>query len=96
MQDHILLQSPSFTIYYGVDWLAMLLTLIAIYLIGNKAKSGFVLMIVGNLCWVGLGFLSSSIAMIFANVIFAAMNVRAILKWSEDEEIESALKKEDP
>lgn len=80
-----LLSSPSFTIYYGVDWLAMLLTLIAIYLIGNKAKSGFVLMIIGNLCWIGLGFLSGSIAMILANIVFAGMNMRAIIKWSEDE-----------
>jgi hypothetical protein len=38
--------------YYGIDWLAMLLTVLAIYLLGNKARYGFVLMILGNVCWV--------------------------------------------
>lgn len=72
------------SIYYGVDWLAMALTLVAIYFIGNKAKSGFLLMILGNMAWIALGFLSQSLAMILANVLFAAMNMRAIYLWTEE------------
>ena len=71
--------------YSGVDWLAMGLTLVAIYFIGNKSKSGFVLMILGNIAWVALGVLSQSLAMIIANVLFAGMNIRAIYLWSEEE-----------
>jgi len=73
------------SIYYGVDWIAMALTLIAIYFIGNKSKSGFIIMILGNIAWVALGFLSQSLAMIIANLLFAAMNVRAIYMWSDSE-----------
>ena len=80
-----LLHKTNFFTYNGVDWLAMLLTLVAIYLIGNKARSGFILMIIGNLCWVALGVLSQSAAMIIANVVFAGMNVRAIILWSNEE-----------
>lgn len=73
----------TLTHYYGIDWIAMLLTLLAIYLIGNKTKSGFYLMILGNIAWIGLGFMTYSLAMIIANLLFAAMNIRAIYLWSE-------------
>ena len=72
--------------YSGVDWFAMTVTLIAIYFIGNHSKSGFYLMIVGNLAWIALGFLSHSLAMIIANLLFAIMNIRAIYLWSKNEQ----------
>ena len=87
--ENILL--TSLTQYAGIDWMAMILTFVAIYLIGNKARSGLMLMIAGNACWVVLGFMSVSAAMIVANIIFAAMNLRAFLKWSNDSEGEAAL-----
>jgi hypothetical protein len=43
------------TRYFGLDWLAMFLTFIAIYLLGNKNKSGFLVMMAGNLCWAAIG-----------------------------------------
>lgn len=70
--------------YYGVDWLAMLFTLVAIYQLGNKQRSGFVLMIIGNSFWIGLGVFTASLALIVANAIFAGMNVRGIIKWSRE------------
>ena len=39
------------THYLGLDWLAMALTFTAIYLLGNKNRIGFAVMMVGNLCW---------------------------------------------
>ena len=72
--------------YSGVDWFAMAVTLIAIYFIGNHSKSGFYLMIIGNLAWITLGFLSHSLAMVIANLLFAVMNMRAIYLWSKNEE----------
>ncbi len=33
--------------FYGVDWIAMVLTFVAIWQIGNKNKIGFVLMMFG-------------------------------------------------
>lgn len=74
----------SFT-YYGVDWLAMVLTFFAIWQIGNKNKIGFILMMCGNSCWAVVGGLSSSHAMIIANLVFFSMNFRAILKWGQNE-----------
>jgi hypothetical protein len=72
-------------LYYGFDWAAMLLTLLAIYMLGDKRRLGFVVMIVGNLSWVVVGVLAESLAMIVANLIFGAMNVRGIVKWTREQ-----------
>jgi hypothetical protein len=37
--------------YLGLDWLAMVLTFSAIYLLGNKSRVGFLIMILGNVHW---------------------------------------------
>ncbi|MDP2571784.1 PnuC protein [Vibrio penaeicida] len=67
---------------YGIDWLAMVLTFLAIWQIGNKNRIGFMLMMCGNSSWVVVGYLTDSLAMIIANIIFFSMNLRAIIKWS--------------
>jgi nicotinamide riboside transporter PnuC len=71
--------------YLGVDWFAMAFTLCAIYLLGDKKRAGFVVMICGNSCWIAVGYLSSSLAMMIANVVFLAMNLRGYLRWSNQE-----------
>ena len=79
--------------FYGVDWIAMVLTFLAIWQIGNKNKIGFILMMFGNASWIVVGYLTGSLAMVIANLIFMSMNLRAILKWSKsDPIIESELK----
>ncbi len=70
--------------YFGVDWLAMLFTFIAIYLLGNKSRWGFLVMMCGNACWVVIGGLSASIAMVIANLVFFAMNARGWFNWSAE------------
>lgn len=72
------------TQYSGLDWLAMCLTFSAIYLLGNKSRSGFVVMMLGNLCWSAIGLWAGSLAMLIANLGFFAMNVRGFLRWSPD------------
>ena len=72
--------------YYGIDWIAMVLTFLAIWQIGNKNKIGFVLMMCGNTSWVAVGYLTGSVAMIIANIIFFSINLRAIIKWSKSEQ----------
>ena len=68
--------------YFGMDWLAMIFTFGSIYLLGNKSRWGFASMMAGNIFWVILGFLTSSIAMVIANAIFFAMNARGWIKWA--------------
>jgi hypothetical protein len=60
----------------------MCLTFTAIYLLGNKSRKGFALMMAGNLCWALIGIWASSYAMVLANLGFFLMNVRAFIKWA--------------
>jgi len=71
----------SFLQYYGVDWAATILTFLAIYLLGEKKRSGFVFMIAGNVAWLVLGWLTQSAAMLLANLGFLALNWRGLNKW---------------
>lgn len=71
------------TRYFGIDWLAMLFTLLGIYFLGNKDRKGFIIMITGNACWIGVGALAGSLAMILANGVFLSMNLRGLIKWSK-------------
>ena len=70
------------TRYLGLDWLAMGLTFTAIYLLGNKSRTGFIVMMAGNLCWSAIGVWAHSYAMVLANLGFFSMNVRGFLKWA--------------
>ncbi|MGC9401349.1 PnuC protein [Vibrio genomosp. F10 str. 9ZC157] len=69
--------------FYGIDWIAMVLTFLAIWQIGNKNKIGFILMMCGNSSWIAVGYFTGSLAMVIANLIFMGMNLRAIMKWSK-------------
>ena len=60
----------------------MCLTFLAIYLLGNKSRIGFVIMMLGNLLWCFIGLRAESYAMIIANLGFFSINVRGFLKWA--------------
>ncbi len=70
--------------YFGVDWVAMCMTFLAIYLLGSKRRAGFAIMILGNLCWSAIGIWAQSYAMVIANLSFLAMNVRGYVKWAPE------------
>ena len=76
--------------YQGIDWLAMIFTFVAIWQIGNKNKIGFVIMMTGNSCWIAIGVMTDSLAMIIANIVFFIMNMRALIKWIKDVNVSEA------
>lgn len=69
--------------YSGIDWVAMVFTFIGIYLLGNRSKFGFATMMAGNSCWIAVGFLTSSLAMVIANAVFILMNARGWHQWKK-------------
>jgi hypothetical protein len=75
--------------HYGLDWIAMGATFLAIYSLGNKQRGGFGLMMLGNLCWIGVGLSAASVAMSLANCVFLIMNLRGLVRWSGDAEATS-------
>ncbi|AZZ90280.1 PnuC protein [Hahella sp. KA22] len=71
--------------FYGVDWIAMLLTFVAVWQIGNKNKTGFWLMMLANVGWMMVGIMGQSTAIFLANAVFLSMNWRAASKWAKQE-----------
>ena len=81
------------TQYFGIDWLAMCLTFAAIYLLGNKSRWGFIVMMTGNLGWSAIGLWAHSYAMVLANLGFFSMNVRGFVKWAPPRIVEPEIAK---
>ena len=74
----------NFFSHYGLDWLAMALSLYAAYLLGNKQKIGFLIFAVSNLLWIILGlFFMSSYGMAIGNIAFTVINVRGFNQWNK-------------
>lgn len=75
----------DFMKYYGVDWVAMALSLYAVYLLGNKNKWGFVAFIISNALWLYVGYLANSYAIAIGNFIFLLTNTRGWVRWTREE-----------
>jgi hypothetical protein len=72
------------THYFGLDWLAMVLSLLALWLLGNKNRWGFVAFTFANVTWIVVGiWLMQSAGIVLGNIIFLFMNVRGYLSWQK-------------
>jgi hypothetical protein len=70
--------------YYGLDWMAMILSVAAMILLGNKVKWGFVFFLIANLTWIALSvLLLNSWAIAIGNSIFLITNLRGFIKWNK-------------
>jgi hypothetical protein len=63
----------------------MALTFGAIYLLGNRSRNGFLVMMIGNLCWASIGLWVQSYGMLLANIGFFSLNIRGYLKWAPED-----------
>lgn len=71
--------------YYGVDWLAVIFTMIQLYLLGRKNIYGFVYGIIASFFWMAFAFQVGSIANIIANCFFFFINVKGMNTWKAEE-----------
>lgn len=71
--------------YYGVDWLAMFMTFISIYLLGKKNKYGFIFGLLANASWLTFGIIVNSLGNVAANVVFTFLNIKGYLNWRRSE-----------
>ncbi len=70
--------------HYGIDWVATVMTIIGLYLLGNKRHGGFLVMVAANIIWGMLAIKISSVAMVVANSIIIVMNLRGYKKWANE------------
>ena len=67
--------------FHGLDWMAMSFSLLALYLIGRKNRLGFLSFITANACWIFIGWLTMSGAIMVGNVVFLVLNLRGYWNW---------------
>ena len=68
--------------YYCLDWIALMLTAISIYLLGKKRKSGFSLGVGANIVWIMFAILAHSLGTVVACIIFIILNVKGWWNWT--------------
>ncbi|MGB7207554.1 MAG: nicotinamide mononucleotide transporter [Pyrinomonadaceae bacterium] len=70
--------------YFGIDWVATVAGLTGVYLIGNKNKFGFLIMMIASLSWMTVGFMIQSLALILGSGVFFSLHVRGWIKWRRE------------
>lgn len=69
--------------YYLLDWFGIGLSLLSMYMLGNKNKWGFLVFAASNVVWIYLGLVPmESIGMALGNLIFLVINIRGFLSWT--------------
>jgi nicotinamide riboside transporter PnuC len=71
--------------YYFIDWIALVLNAVAIYLLGKKRKIGFSLGVAANIAWIIFGILAHSMATVVACSIFVALNLKGWWTWTREQ-----------
>ena len=69
--------------YYGIDWLAMVMTFLSLYFLGGKKRSGFVYGKLANLSGLAFGVMAQSVANPVANVVFMTLKIRGYRSWKQ-------------
>ena len=77
--------------YFGIDWIATFAGLTGVYLIGNKNKYGFLIMMIASISWMTVGFMIQSLALILGSAVFFALHVRGWVRWRRDARVDSML-----
>ncbi len=73
--------------FYGLDWIATICGLAAVYFLGNKNKFGFTLFIVSSLCWISFGVITGSLAVSIGSSIFVILHIRGLWYWRKQTEV---------
>jgi hypothetical protein len=76
----------NLTQYYGSDWIAMLLSVASLWMLGSRKRSGFVTMAVGNAAWIIYGVMANNLPVVISNAVFVVLNLRGYINWTHTSE----------
>jgi len=69
--------------YYGIDWIAMITSILFIYYIGNKKRNGFIFGIIAAAAWILVNYWARIWPGILLNILLIAFHVRGYIKWKK-------------
>ena len=64
-----------------MDIIACILEIAGAWMIGNKDRRGFAVMMCGNACWFEVGDECRLIGLMVVSVVFFGINIRNFRKW---------------
>ena len=80
----------SFSLYYGLDWLCLVVNLVGSYLITKRNYWGFALSVVGCSAGFAVAYISSQYGFIIYNLLLIAMFTRGFWSWKTSSKNQSA------
>jgi hypothetical protein len=73
----------SLLAHHGIDWIGMASTLIALWLLGNGRRAGFIYGMASNVAWAAFGISVASLPTVLANVVCLLLSLRGWLRWRQ-------------
>ena len=74
----------TFSDYYGFDYLTATCVMIAMFLLGSKNRSGFILYCVASTSGIVFAILAKSPPILLTNIVMIIINVRGLSKWNKN------------
>lgn len=68
-----------------MNWVAFVLILLGNLLVGNKKKSGFIMIAIGSVIWMLIGFRIPDYALVLTNISGTLIMARNWFKWRNAE-----------
>lgn len=68
-----------------MNWIAFVLILSGNLMIGNKSKSGFIMIAIGSILWMTIGFRIKDYALVLTNISGIIIMIRNWVKWRNSE-----------
>ena len=70
--------------YYGIDLVAMICVIVAIWATGCKKRYGWLLQVIACSLYVAFGVMTSSIWVVIANVTIGVLAIKGYIEWGRD------------
>ena len=67
------------------SYLLSIISLVTLWLIGNKNKAGFVLGLLNQVLWIWYALMLKQYGLLVGVIAYAAIYIRNLIKWSKDE-----------
>ena len=67
------------------SYLLSIISLVTLWLIGNKNKAGFILGLLNQVLWIWYALMLKQYGLLVGVIAYAAIYIRNLIKWSKDE-----------